>query len=66
MAYLWERWTPHVTAALALYSLVVCLVLLVSGWVEPWWLRSAVVVWLVSMVGYTVWKVQQRRRRVGQ
>lgn len=66
MTGLWERWAPHVTAVMALYALTVCLVLLVSGWVEPWWLASAIVVWLVAMVGYTVWKVQERRQRQWQ
>lgn len=68
MGYLWGRWTPHVTAGMALYSLAVSVVLLISGWVTWGWLVSAVAVWLVAMVGYTVWKVQQRqqrRRRVG-
>lgn len=62
MGYLWGRWTPHVTAGMALYSLVVSVVLLISGWVAWGWLLSAVAVGLVAMVGYTVWKVQRRRR----
>jgi hypothetical protein len=62
----WNRWAPHGTSVMALYALTVCLVLLVSGWVEPWWLVSALAVELVSVAGYTVWKVQQRQRRRGE
>lgn len=59
-------WVPYATVTMALYSLAVGVVLLMSGWVEPWWLVSAVVVWLAAMMGYTVWKVQQWRQRQWQ
>lgn len=59
-------WVPYTTATMALYSLVVGATLLVSGWVEPWWLVSAVVVWLIAMVGYTVRAVRLRQQRQWQ
>lgn len=66
MRYLWQRSTPYITLVMMLYALAVALVLLVTGWVAPWWLVSAGVVWSVAVVVYTAWKMHQRRHRQWQ